>query len=176
MFEHSTRALNHSGASGSVHHLIPLRSQRTNRSHANQRRPHPNDWLFFSILDEANFVVGRSNPKHLRIARFQLFARRLHGDRIGLQHLHFRHRLLSGARLHLVVERAVGEFVDQHLLGFAAEEKALEQPCRSQVCPRVDYGSSPTSILCFASSVALSESARAASSSCLLAYTSLRPR
>jgi glutamine synthetase len=76
---------------------------------------------------------SRLHPEELGIARLDLFTLRLHLGGIGLEQLEIRQRDVLALLFHLRVERAVREDVDQHLLGFGAEEEALEQFCRVRI-------------------------------------------
>src|SRR5262245_34880988 len=68
-----------------------------------------------------------SHPENLRVARLDLLALRLHGDRVGFHGLDGREGRAAGAVLDLRVERAVGE-IDEDLLALDAVQEVLEQP------------------------------------------------
>src|ERR1700682_4222078 len=75
----------------------------------------------------------QSNAKNPGIPLLDLLALRLHRGGIRFQQLQLRQGHVCTLLLHLRVERAVRIGVDQHLLGFGAEEVVLEQFCRVRI-------------------------------------------
>src|SRR3954468_21650576 len=77
--------------------------------------------------------MAASHAEDLGVARLDLLALRLHLRRISLEQLQTGKRDVLALLLDLCMKGAMRKDVDQHLLGFRAEEETLEQPCRVRI-------------------------------------------
>src|SRR3954453_23925165 len=106
--------------------------RRDDSSSASQVAQLPHNSLQLQSLP-AYFLPWRMAASHaedLGVARLDLLALRLPLGGIGLEQFQGGKRDVLALLLDLSVKGAVRKDVEQHLLGFRAEEEALEQPCR----------------------------------------------